>query len=32
MVRVAFGEMIELLAIGLFLAGVGLMSAALQMA
>lgn len=32
MMRVAVVEMVELLAIGLFLAGIGLMSAALQAA
>ena len=32
MVRVAFNEMFELVAIGLFVAGVGLMGAALHLA
>ena len=32
MVRVAVGEMVELLAIGLFLAGIGVMGAALNIA
>lgn len=32
MVRVAFGEMMEILAIGLFLAGVGMVGAAFHLA